>query len=32
MFLTIFQARIQEVHIMIGHILGDLVDEHMKGL
>jgi D-sedoheptulose 7-phosphate isomerase len=25
-------ARIQEVHIMIGHILCDLVDEHMKGL
>ena len=27
-----FSARIQEVHIMIGHILGDLVDAHMKGL
>ena len=27
-----FSARVQEVHIMIGHILGDLVDEHMKGL
>jgi D-sedoheptulose 7-phosphate isomerase len=25
-------ARVQEVHIMIGHILCGLVDEHMKGL
>ncbi len=25
-------ARIQEVHIMIGHILCQLVDEHLKGL
>lgn len=25
-------ARIQEVHIMIGHLLCDLADEHMKGL
>ena len=24
--------RIQEIHIMIGHILCALVDEHMKGL
>jgi D-sedoheptulose 7-phosphate isomerase len=27
-----FSARIQEVHIMIGHILCDLADENMKGL
>jgi D-sedoheptulose 7-phosphate isomerase len=25
-------ARVQEIHIMIGHILCELVDEHMKGL
>jgi len=25
-------ARVQETHIMIGHILCELVDEHMKGL
>jgi D-sedoheptulose 7-phosphate isomerase len=25
-------ARIQEVHIMIGHLLCELVDNHMKGL
>jgi D-sedoheptulose 7-phosphate isomerase len=25
-------ARVQEVHIMIGHILCELVDKHMKGL
>jgi D-sedoheptulose 7-phosphate isomerase len=25
-------ARVQEVHIMIGHILCDLVDENLKGL
>ncbi len=25
-------ARVQEVHIMIGHILCQLVDEHLKGL
>jgi D-sedoheptulose 7-phosphate isomerase len=25
-------ARVQEVHIMIGHMLCDLVDDHLKGL
>jgi len=25
-------ARIQEAHIMIGHILCELVDEHLKGI
>jgi D-sedoheptulose 7-phosphate isomerase len=25
-------ARVQEIHIMIGHVLCELVDEHMKGL